>query len=84
MADPGEPETSPTQQSLTRWLGVVSIFIAPTTVVTGLCYYFGYVSTRANLAYFGVDSDAVGYATGDYLIKSVSVLLYAPLCLVSI
>jgi len=32
------------------------------------------VSTRAYLAYFGVDSDAVGYTTGDYVLQSVSVL----------
>ena len=63
---------------LTRWIGVVSIFVAPTTIVTGLCFYFGYVSTRAYLAYFGVDSDAVGFSTGDYMLKSVSVL-YPPL-----
>lgn len=63
---------------LKRWLGVVSIFIAPTTIVTGLCFYFGYATTRAYFAYFGVDSDAVSYATGDYLLKSVSVL-YPPL-----
>ena len=44
----------------------------------GLCFYFGYVSTRAYLAYFGVDSDAVGFSTGDYMLKSVSVL-YPPL-----
>jgi hypothetical protein len=59
---------------LSRWLGVVGLFIAPTTVITGLCFYFGYVSTRAFLAYFGVDSDAIGYTTGDYVLQSVSVL----------
>ena len=77
VEEPAQQE-QPRQQVLTRWIGVVSIFVAPTTIVTGLCFYFGYVSTRAYLAYFGVDSDAVGFSTGDYMLKSVSVL-YPPL-----
>jgi len=40
--------------------------------------YFGYEYMRAYLGYFGVDADAVGYATTDYLLASVAVL-YAPL-----
>ncbi|MDT5077300.1 MAG: hypothetical protein QOJ80_1937, partial [Mycobacterium sp.] len=80
MADGADasPQEPPRQQVFTRWIGVVSIFVAPTTIVTGLCFYFGYESTRAQLAYFGVDSDAVGYSTGDYVLKSVAVL-YPPL-----
>jgi hypothetical protein len=69
-----EQPAEPTPQVVSRWLGVVGLFIAPTTVITALCLYFGYVSTRASLAYFGVDSDAVGYTTSDYVLKSVSVL----------
>lgn len=63
---------------LTRWVGVIGVFVAPTTIVTGLCFYFGYEFARAELGYFGVDSDIVGYTSTDYLLKSVSVL-YAPL-----
>lgn len=63
---------------LTRWVGVLGVFVAPTTIVTGLCFYFGYASAKAELGYFGVDSDIVGYTSTDYLLRSVSVL-YAPL-----
>ncbi len=81
MADAAPPAVAqdpPPEQNLTRWLGVISVFVAPTTIITALCFYFGYVSTRAELAHFGIDSDALGYSSSDYVLKSVSVL-YPPL-----
>ncbi|WP_157172823.1 hypothetical protein [Nocardia exalbida] len=65
---------------LHRWVGVIGAVVAPTTIITALCYYFGYVYTRKKLAYFGVDCDALGFASSDYVVGSVSVL-YAPLLL---
>ncbi|WP_157170864.1 hypothetical protein [Nocardia araoensis] len=65
---------------LQRWVGFVGAVVAPTTIITALCYYFGYVYTRKKLAYFGVDCDALGFASSDYVVGSVSVL-YVPLLL---
>ncbi|MEU2124800.1 hypothetical protein [Nocardia niwae] len=62
------------------WFGVIGAIVAPTTIITALCYYFGYVYTRKRLAYFGVDCDALGFTSSDYVVGSVSVL-YAPLLL---
>ena len=53
-----------------------------TTVITSACYYFGYISTRKYLSYFGIDSNAVGYTSSDYVLKSVSVL-FAPILLLA-
>jgi hypothetical protein len=61
-----------------RWVNIVGLFIAPTTVITSLCFYFGYVFTRTYFAYFGVDTDAIGYTVAEYVLQSVSVL-YGPM-----
>jgi PknH-like protein len=60
--------------TLQKWIGVVGLVVAPTTLVTALCYYFGYVSTRKSMAYLGIDSDAIGFTTNDYVTKSAGVL----------
>lgn len=60
--------------TLEKWVGVVGLVIAPATSVTALCYYFGYVSTRKSVAYLGIDSDAIGFTTNDYVTKSAGVL----------
>jgi hypothetical protein len=65
-------------QVIQKWVGIVGVFVAPTTVITALCLYFGYVFTRTFFADFGIDVDAIGFTTSDYVLKSVSVL-YAPI-----
>ncbi|MEV0669585.1 sensor domain-containing protein [Mycobacterium sp. NPDC050441] len=65
--------------SVHKWIGVIGLVVAPTTLVTGLCYYFGYTSTRKTLAYLGIDSDAIGFTTNDYVTKSTGVLFVTAL-----
>ncbi|MGW6724561.1 hypothetical protein ACWF9G_01525 [Nocardia sp. NPDC055029] len=57
-----------------KWIGVVAGVVAPTTVITGLCYYFGFVSARAYFGYFGVDTESFQFSTADYVLRSVAVL----------
>ncbi|MBT0773643.1 hypothetical protein KIH74_32160 [Kineosporia sp. J2-2] len=54
--------------------------VAPTTVVTALLYYFGYVATRARFAYFGIDLDLLGLSQQALLMRSVGVM-FPPLVL---
>ena len=70
--------TASPHQTVNRWVGIVGLFIAPTTVITSVCFFFGYISTRKYLSYFGIDSNAVGYTNSDYVLKSISVL-FAPI-----
>lgn len=58
-----------------RWLTVATTFVAPATFVTALLFYFGYVSARAQYAYFGVDVDTLGLGTRDYVMRSPQGLL---------
>ncbi|MBU8813735.1 sensor domain-containing protein [Mycolicibacterium goodii] len=69
----------PIPTSVHRWIGVIGLVVAPTTLVTGLCYYFGYTATRKSLAYLGIDTDAVGFTTNDYVTRSTGVLFVVAL-----
>jgi hypothetical protein len=57
-------------RSLERWVSMGTTVVAPVTVVSALLLYFGYASTRAMYEYFGVDVDAVGLSTQDFLMRS--------------
>ena len=36
-----------------QWMNVATNIVAPTTLLGALLFYFGYVSSRAQYAYFG-------------------------------
>jgi len=58
-----------------QWVSIGGRIIAPTTALTTLLFYFGYVSSRAQYDYFGVDVDTVGLTTQDYVMRSPQPLL---------
>ena len=63
-------------QAAQRWLGIVGLVVAPTTLVTGLAYFFGSISTGHRLSYFAVNSQAVGFTTADYVVSTVGTLFF--------
>ena len=63
---------------LERGLQVVTAIVAPTTLLTALLFYFGWIRTNALFQYFGVDATTLGFTTQDYLLRS-SEALYVPL-----
>ena len=71
----GEPagvgdETGPTS-ALPRVLRIFGTIIAPTTLLTAVCYYFGWMFSYWFFDYFGVNSTLLGLAPSDYLIRAV-------------
>ena len=56
----------------------------PITVISALLFYFGYVSSRAQYEYFGIDVDTIGLSTQDYVMRSPQSLLVPLLALVVI
>ena len=76
MTDDPEPPTR-ASPPIGKWIGVAAAVIAPTTLITGLCYYFGYVATRQTYAYFDIDTTLLGFSSNEYVVRSVSVL-YTP------
>ena len=67
-------EKSEEPRGLSKWIGVVGLFVAPTTVIASVCYYYGYISTRKYFAYFGIDTDAIGFTSSEYVMRSVRAL----------
>lgn len=54
---------------------LVSTVVAPATLVGAVLFYFGYVSARAQFAYFGVDVDTLGFSTQEFVMRSPQPLL---------
>lgn len=52
--------------------------VAPTTLVVGLLFYFGWARTSAQAHALGLDDTLFGYSTQDYILNSVS-SMYWPL-----
>lgn len=75
--------TSPAAQrvDLERWYALATNFVAPATFLTAVLFYYGYVSSRAQYRYFGLDVDTIGLSTRDYVMRSPQPLL-VPLLLV--
>ena len=77
-APTAEPPTEERLPSARRALELVGLVVAPTTLVTALAYYFGWVLTNSRARYFGIDASALGYSTQDYLLRSADAL-FVPL-----
>ena len=67
-----------------RYLSLGASVVAPITIISALLFYFGYVSSRAQYKYFGVDVDTIGLSTQDYVMRSPQPLLVPLLVLVMI
>jgi hypothetical protein len=62
MSESGEKEGG---AQFERGLNVLGSIIAPATLLGALLFYFGYVSSRAQYDYFGIDVDVIGLSTQD-------------------
>jgi hypothetical protein len=66
-----------------RWLTLAGNVIAPATAISALLFYFGYVSSRSQYEYFGLDVDTIGLGTQDFVMRSPQPLL-VPLLVLSV
>lgn len=55
--------------------GITSI-VAPTSVVTSLLFYFGWVRTSVQAADMGLDDSLLGYSTRDYILRSIDAMFW--------
>lgn len=65
-----EESGRPLEERLKAAAGIV----APTTVVSALLLYYGYVTTYARLQYFGIDLAMLRLSTQDLVLRSVGAL----------
>jgi hypothetical protein len=74
-------DTTPEAGRLERWIRSSATIVAPATALSALLFYFGYVSSRSQYEYFGIDVDTVGLSTQDYIMRSPQPLLVPMLVL---
>lgn len=72
MGDEGSPAPARTA------LEFAGLIIAATTLISALAFYFGWAITASKVAYFGIDSSALGFSTQDYILRSTDAL-FVPL-----
>jgi hypothetical protein len=77
-----DPAASPEAQLRERLWAAANV-VAPTSVVTTLLFYFGYVATRARFGYFGVYLDMVDLSFQETLLYGAEVV-YPPLIILAI
>ena len=75
------PDATSRAAMFDKWWSFGSTIIAPATLLSTLLFYFGYVSSRAQFRYFGLDVDTVGLSTQDYVMRSPQALLVPLLAL---
>ncbi|OBF28190.1 hypothetical protein A5724_27570 [Mycobacterium sp. ACS1612] len=66
-------------QSAERWLSLAALIVAPTSLITGLCYFFGLLFIRSKLQFFGVDPSTLGYTSADYAVTTIGLFFFAAL-----
>ncbi|MEN3361178.1 MAG: hypothetical protein V7637_5160 [Mycobacteriales bacterium] len=71
----------PARGRVERWVSFAGTIVAPVTLLSALLFYFGYVSSRSQYQYFGLDVDTIGLGTRDYVMRSPQPLLVPLLAL---
>lgn len=65
-----QPTRTPAERTRAA-LELVGLVVAPTTAVTSILLYFGWVRENAVYGYFGVDQSLLDFSVQDYLLRSV-------------
>ena len=68
-------DDSPPGTQLEQWVSIGATIVAPATVLGALLFYFGYVTSASEYAYFGIDVDTIGLSTQGYISRSPQTLL---------
>jgi len=64
-----------TGAQLEHWASLIGTIAAPITILGALLFYFGYVSSASEYAYFGINVDTIGLSTQAYIMRSPQTLL---------
>ena len=76
MSGPGSVATDKsTGAQLEHWASLIGTIAAPITILGALLFYFGYVSSASEYAYFGINVDTIGLSTQAYIMRSPQTLL---------
>jgi hypothetical protein len=68
-------DNRPASGQIEHWASLIGTIAAPITVLGALLFYFGYVSSASEYAYFGINVDTIGLSTQAYIMRSPQTLL---------
>lgn len=77
-APPGQ-----TFADISRTARLLGLFVAPTTLLTALLFYFGWAHVYWFFDHFGVDATTLPFSTRDYVMRSVDAL-FVPVVVVAV
>jgi len=85
MSNPPAEPTPPASPfaGFSRLVRILGQFVAPTTLLTALLFYFGWAHVYWFFDYFGVDSSILAPSTREYVMRSVDAL-FIPLIAVAV
>jgi hypothetical protein len=69
------PDDKSASGQIEHWASLIGTIAAPITVLGALLFYFGYVSSASEYAYFGINVDTIGLSTQAYIMRSPQTLL---------
>jgi hypothetical protein len=73
--EPGQPATEPREPpNVERRVRLATTIVAPTTALTALLFYYGYVWLNGYYAFFGLDLGSLRLSMHDMLVNSVAPL----------
>lgn len=76
MTNSREEERTAPATSTRYVLELIALVVAPATLLGALLYYFGWARSRAQAAYFGIDSDVIGRSANEYALRSVGSIFW--------
>ena len=78
----GSEDGAGTTSGISQLARIVGTIVAPTTLLTSVLFYFGWVHAYNFFDYFGVNSTVLGLTTQDYLMRSLDGL-FVPMTVVA-
>jgi hypothetical protein len=75
MESPPAPAAAAPAQGAAHLAKTIGSVVAPTTLLTGVLYYFGFQNTYSFFYYFGADPTALHLTAADYITRSVGPLV---------
>jgi hypothetical protein len=68
--DRADDDTAGQRRQMWRSVTDIAALVGPVSLLTGVLYYFGYVSAGAFYAYFGVNLSVLDFSTTSYLLRT--------------
>jgi hypothetical protein len=76
QSDAEPPRPAEGRPSVREAIELVALVVAPATLITALLFYFGWTRSRAQAAYFGINTDLLGRSSQEYMLRSIGSIFW--------